>query len=85
MSGVDIDGTQLRKGAADAVKRFVDEQGGRVPAELDAAVAGSPRTAARRSSSPATTSCSASIHLKDIVKGGMRERFDELRAWASAR
>ena len=70
----------IRKGAADAVKRFIEEQGGRAPAELDARSSSDRASrAARRSSSRRTTSCSASIHLKDIVKGGMRERFDELR------
>ena len=80
MSGVDMDGKQLRKGAADAVKRFVEEQGGRAPGR--ARRGGRPdraSRAARRSSSRRTTACSASIYLKDIVKGGMHERFDELR------
>ena len=61
MSGVDLDGKSLRKGAADAVKRFVSENGGRVPDELDAIVQRRRRSpAARRSSSPRTTSRSAS-------------------------
>ena len=80
MSGVNMNGTLIRKGAADAVKRFIAEQGGSAPAELDRLVAGHRRAgrhAARRRAR--TTGRSASIHLKDIVKGGMRERFDELR------
>ena len=61
MSGVDLNGTVIRKGAADAVKAFIAEQGGRAPAELDAIVAAaSPSRAARRSSSRATTGRSAS-------------------------
>ena len=60
MSGVDFDGKQLRKGAADAVKRFVEEQGGHVPRASTRRSTRSPAPAARRSSSPRTTSCSAS-------------------------
>ncbi len=79
MSGVDMDGHQIRKGAADAVKRFLEANGGRAPAELDAAVqrvaeaGGTPLVVARDNWALGV------IHLKDIVKGGMRERFDELR------
>ena len=80
MSGVDLDGRKLRKGAADAVKRFVEEQGGRVPAKLDEEV----DTIARAGGTPLVVAQNnfvlGVIHLKDIVKGGMSERFDELRA-----
>ena len=79
MSGVDLNGQRLRKGAADSVKRFVEEQGGRVPAQLDAAV----DRIAREGGTPLVVSkdnfALGVIHLKDVVKGGMRERFDELR------
>ena len=79
MSGVDLDGHKLRKGAADAVKQFVEEQGGRPPARLDeevdkiARVGGTPLVVAQ------DNFVLGVIHLKDIVKGGMGERFDELR------
>src|SRR6201993_5315940 len=79
MSGVDLDGRQLRKGAADAVKRFVEEQGGRAPARLDEEVdkiardGGTPLVVAQDNFALGV------IHLKDVVKGGMKERFDELR------
>jgi K+-transporting ATPase ATPase B chain len=79
MSGVDMDGHQVRKGAADAVKRFLEANGGRAPVELDAAVqrvaeaGGTPLVVARDNWALGV------IHLKDIVKGGMRDRFDELR------
>jgi len=79
MSGVNVNGTMIRKGAADAVKAFVAELGGRTPAEVDAAVqsvaeqGGTPLVVARDNFALGV------IHLKDIVKGGMRERFDELR------
>ena len=79
MSGVDMDGSQLRKGAADAVKRFVEEQGGRPPARLDEEV----DKIARSGGTPLVVAQDnwvlGVIHLKDIVKGGMNERFDELR------
>jgi potassium-transporting ATPase ATP-binding subunit len=79
MSGVDYNGTRLRKGAADAIKAFVAEQGGQTPAEVDAAVqriaeqGGTPLVVAKDNFALGV------IHLKDIVKGGMSERFDELR------
>jgi K+-transporting ATPase ATPase B chain len=79
MSGVDMDGRKLRKGAADAVKRFVEEQGGRPPARLDDEV----DKVARAGGTPLVVAQDnwilGVVHLKDIVKGGMRERFDELR------
>ena len=79
MSGVDMNGNKLRKGAADAVKRFVEEQGGRSPAGLDEQV----DRIARQGGTPLVVAHDnyvlGVIHLKDIVKGGMRERFDELR------
>src|SRR6476661_819323 len=79
MSGVDLDGRRLRKGAADAVKRFVEEQGGHAPARLDEEV----DKIARSGGTPLVVAQDnyvlGVIHLKDIVKGGMRERFDELR------
>jgi K+-transporting ATPase ATPase B chain len=79
MSGVDYDGRQLRKGAADAVKRWVTEQGGRVPSRLDEEV----DDIAREGGTPLVVAQNnfvlGVVHLKDIVKGGMRERFDELR------
>jgi K+-transporting ATPase ATPase B chain len=79
MSGVDLDGHELRKGAADAVKRFVEEQGGRPPTRLDEEV----DKIARAGGTPLVVSKDnwilGVIHLKDIVKGGMNERFDELR------
>jgi potassium-transporting ATPase ATP-binding subunit len=79
MSGVDFDGRQYRKGAADAVKRWVGEQGGKVPARLDEEV----DRIARAGGTPLVVAQDnfvlGVIHLKDIVKGGMSERFDELR------
>ena len=79
MSGLNLNGTVIRKGAGDAVKRFIAEQGGSAPAELDrivqsvAEVGGTPLVVARDNWALGV------VHLKDVVKGGMSERFDELR------
>ena len=79
MSGVNMNGTMIRKGAADTVRAFVAENGGRVPTEVDQAVqrvaeqGGTPLVVARDNFALGV------IHLKDVVKGGMSERFDELR------
>ena len=81
MSGVDLDGHSIRKGAGDAVIAWVRQHGGEVPARARAYARRRSRgRAARRWSSPWTTSALGVIHLKDIVKGGIRERFDQLRA-----
>jgi potassium-transporting ATPase ATP-binding subunit len=80
MSGVDLNGTRLRKGAADAVISFVEDEGGHSPTELRSVVdriareGGTPLAVARDSSVLGV------IYLKDTVKEGMRERFDHLRA-----
>jgi K+-transporting ATPase ATPase B chain len=79
MSGVDFDGRSVRKGAADAVASFIVSKGGSVPADLKTIVerisstGGTPLVVADRNRALGV------IHLKDIVKGGMRERFDQLR------
>ncbi len=80
MSGVDIDGQRLRKGAGDAVIAMVEAEGGRPPAELRAALdriaseGGTPLAVAR------DNQVLGVILLKDTVKEGMRQRFDQLRA-----
>ncbi len=80
MSGVNLNGSQIRKGASEAVKRFVADQGGRIPADLDsivtriASAGGTPLVVALNDKPLGV------IYLKDIVKGGMRHRFDQLRA-----
>ena len=88
MSGVDLaetDVASVRKGARSAVRDWVRDDGGTPPADLGADWSTrSPAAVARRSSSPSTARPEPRvlgvIHLKDIVKDGMRERFDELRA-----
>ena len=80
MSGVDYDGTRLRKGAGDAVLRWVHDEGGNAPPELEAEL----DRVARRGSTPLAVVRDAQvlgvIELKDVVKEGMRERFARLRA-----
>jgi len=80
MSGVDLDGHKIRKGAADAVIAWVQQQDGKIPDALKAKVeaisnsGGTPLVVAQ------DRSIVGIIHLKDIVKGGISERFDQLRA-----
>ena len=80
MSGIDLDGRRIRKGAADAVLAHVRSQGGRVPAEVDGMV----RRIAETGGTPLLVCEGARllgvIHLKDTVKGGLRERFGRFRA-----
>jgi K+-transporting ATPase ATPase B chain len=89
MSGVDIEGRAVRKGAADSVRRWVEEQGGTISAELGRAVdsisaqGGTPLVVAE-SSVPGGPSLRPPralgvIYLKDIVKPGIAERFADLR------
>jgi K+-transporting ATPase ATPase B chain len=79
MSGVDLDGLVIRKGAPDAIIEHVRLLGGRVPADLNAMV----ERIARSGGTPLVVSRSEKIlgviHLKDIVKGGIKERFLQLR------
>ncbi len=80
MSGVEFEGRSIRKGAADSVRRWVEEQGGTVPAALDEIVAG----VAASGGTPLVVADSSRtlgvVHLKDVVKEGMSERFHQLRA-----
>ncbi|MGZ5103227.1 MAG: potassium-transporting ATPase subunit KdpB [Usitatibacter sp.] len=79
MSGVDLGERRIRKGAADAVKAFVESQGGRFLPEMQAIV----DMVARRGSTPLVVAggprVMGVIELKDIVKGGIKERFAQLR------
>jgi K+-transporting ATPase ATPase B chain len=84
MSGVNVAGTELRKGAADAVARYVREAAGTIPRDIDGIVeriareGGTPLVVAEKNGHGAQVL--GAIYLKDIVKGGMKERFDRLRA-----
>ncbi len=79
MSGVNVDGRQIRKGAADSIRVHVEALGGKFPPELSKVV----DDVARRGSTPLVvaegTRVLGVIELKDIVKGGIKERFAELR------
>lgn len=80
MSGIDTDGMRLRKGAGDAIVRFVADEGGAAPAELGPAL----DRISREGGTPLAVARDAQIlgvvHLKDTVKDGMRTRFEQLRA-----
>jgi len=80
MSGVDIDGREIRKGALEAIKRLSNGRGNNIPVELEACV----RDISNAGGTPLLVAENGrvlgAIALTDIVKGGMKERFDHLRA-----
>jgi K+-transporting ATPase ATPase B chain len=80
MSGIDFNGRQIRKGAFEAIERLVQERGNTMPPELRAQV----ERIAREGGTPLAVAENGRalgvIHLKDIVKGGIRDRFAHLRA-----
>ncbi|MBC7788347.1 MAG: potassium-transporting ATPase subunit KdpB, partial [Anaerolineae bacterium] len=89
MSGVNTRGCELRKGAGESIEKWVREHGGTIPKELQTSVdtiaraGGTPLVVAEhetKANGNAGARVLGVIHLKDIVKGGMRERFDRLRA-----
>ncbi len=81
MSGVNMNGFEIRKGAADAIEKYLEQNGSRLPVEVKAKVeqiarmGGTPLVVAER-----TRGALGVIELKDIVKGGMKERFSQLRS-----
>ncbi len=79
MSGVDVNGNQYRKGAGDAIIRYVEEQGGRPPAELREHLDSIGRDGGTPLAVCRDNHVLGVVHLKDIVKEGMSARFDELR------
>jgi K+-transporting ATPase ATPase B chain len=80
MSGVNLDGRVIRKGSTDAIAGFLKGNGGVLPDEVRAAV----ETVARSGGTPLVVAENRQalgvIHLKDVVKGGMKERFTQLRS-----
>jgi potassium-transporting ATPase ATP-binding subunit len=80
MSGVNLDGRAIRKGATDAIAKYVEEQGGTLPGEVRAAVEAISRSGGTPLVVAENGRAMGVIQLKDIVKGGMRQRFDQLRA-----
>src|SRR5262249_14275409 len=79
MSGVNLDGRQVRKGATDAIEAHVRALGGAVPAEGRPAVGNIAKSGATTPAGADGASVLGATELKDIVKGGIRERFAELR------
>lgn len=79
ISGVNLDGRQVRKGAADAARQFVEQAGGIFPPDVQRSV----EEIAKKGGTPLVVADGAralgTIYLKDIVKGGIKERFIELR------
>src|SRR6202453_4139804 len=80
MSGVNLDGRAIRKGATDAVAKYLEDQGSSLPAEVRASVEAISRSGGTPLVVAENGRALGVIHLKDIVKGGMRQRFDQLRA-----
>ncbi|NDQ55599.1 MAG: potassium-transporting ATPase subunit KdpB [Acidipila sp.] len=80
MSGVDLDGEEIRKGAPDAIKRYIQERGNKISSEVEEIV----KSIANSGGTPLLVARNrivlGVIHLEDIVKGGMKERFEHLRA-----
>jgi K+-transporting ATPase ATPase B chain len=80
MSGIEVDGRSIRKGAVDAITRYLQEHGSQMPDEVRTSV----EVIARSGGTPLVVAENGHalgvIHLKDVVKGGMKERFDQLRA-----
>jgi K+-transporting ATPase ATPase B chain len=80
MSGIEVDGRSIRKGAVDAIANYLVEHGSKLPDAVREAV----DTISRSGGTPLVVAENGRalgvIHLKDVVKGGMKERFDQLRA-----
>ena len=80
MSGVDLPGTKIRKGSADAISRFVESEGSRMPRQVTdrveeiARLGGTPLVVAENGDALGV------VYLKDVVKGGLKERLARLRA-----
>src|SRR5882724_1876233 len=79
MSGVDFDGREVRKGAADAIEKYLSSNGRKMPSELTEIV----ESISREGSTPLVVAedrlALGVIQLKDIIKGGMIERFNQMR------
>ena len=80
MSGVDMDGRMFRKGASSAIAKFIKEMGGNIPANFEETADRISRTGGTPLAVAENARALGVIHLKDIVKGGMKERMSQLRA-----
>ncbi len=80
MSGIEVDGRSIRKGAVDAIARHLEQYGNGMPKEVRSSV----EEISRKGGTPLVVAengrAMGVIYLKDVVKGGMKERFDQLRA-----
>jgi K+-transporting ATPase ATPase B chain len=80
MSGIEVDGRSIRKGSVDAISGYLEQNGSHLPGEVRSAV----DAIARSGGTPLVVAENGRtlgvIHLKDVVKGGMKERFDQMRA-----
>ena len=77
MSGVDLDGRKIRKGAPDAIRAF---SGDNIPAELQGAISSIALSGGTPLLVADGTKVLGAVHLKDVVKGGLRDRFERFRA-----
>jgi len=80
MSGVNLDGREIRKGAVDAITKYLYQHDTALPREIQASVEQISRSGGTPLVVAENQRALGVIHLKDIVKGGMRDRFDHLRA-----
>jgi K+-transporting ATPase ATPase B chain len=81
MSGLNLsDGTKIRKGAVDAIKRYVTAEGGRVPGDLDEIAARIAKAGGTPLAAAINDRIYGVIYLKDTVKPGLKEKFAEMRA-----
>ena len=79
MSGLDMEGRSIRKGATDSVKRWVTDQGGVIPDDLDPIVERISKSGGTPLAVAENDKVLGVVHLKDVVKEGIAERFAELR------
>jgi K+-transporting ATPase ATPase B chain len=80
MSGVNMDGRNIRKGATDAIAKYLEDLGSALPKEVRDSVEAISRSGGTPLVVAENGRAMGVIHLKDIVKGGMSQRFDQLRA-----
>lgn len=80
MSGIEVDGRSVRKGSVDAIARFLAEHGAVISPEIYTSVEAIAKSGGTPLAVAENGRALGVIHLKDVVKGGMKERFDQLRA-----
>jgi K+-transporting ATPase ATPase B chain len=80
MSGIEVDGRSIRKGSVDAISNYLVEHGSKLPDLVRESVDAISRSGGTPLVVAENGRALGVIHLKDIVKGGMKERFDQLRA-----